>query len=162
MEEGRREMGLSICARSKADEPAIDLQLSRREKEGICILDLDGSLTIGDSEAILRTTIVTLARAGTLNIILNLAGVTEIDEDGLSVLIFCYARFAKSGGALKLLKLRPDLSLMILTKLDTVFEVFTDEQAAINSFFPARAVRPYDILQWVQGQKKHRGAKVPK
>ena len=155
-------MGLSICARSKADEPTIDLQIIQREKEGICILDLDGSLTIGDSEAILRTTIVTLARAGTLNIILNLAGVTEIDEDGLSVLIFCYARFAKSGGALKLLNLRPDLSLMILTKLDTVFEVFTDEQAAINSFFPARAVRHYDILQWVQGQKKHRGAKVPK
>lgn len=140
----------------------MELQVHQREKEGIRILDFRGHLLIGGSEALLRKTIVDLAEAGAVNIILNLAGVTEIDEDGLSVLIFCYARFAKSGGALKLLNLRPDLSLMILTKLDTVFEVFTDEQAAINSFFPARAVRPYDILQWVQGQKKHRGAKVPK
>ena|ERR1700733_7273788 len=155
-------MGLSICARHKADEPEMDLQLSQREKEGICILDLDGSLTIGDSEMILRTAIVRLAEAKTVNIILNLAGVTEIDEDGLSALVFCYARIVRSGGALKLVNLRADLRLMIVTKLDTVFEVFAGEQDAINSFFPDRAVRHYDILQWVQGQEKRRGAKVRK
>jgi len=155
-------MGLSICPRSKAEELAMDLQLSHRKKEGICILDLDGLLTIGESESMLRTTIVTLAEAGTLNVILNLAGVTEIDEDGLTALVFCNARIASSGGALKLLKLRPDLSLMILTKLDTVFEVFTYEQDAVNSFFPDRAVRHYDILQWVQGQEKRRRSKVQK
>jgi anti-sigma B factor antagonist len=162
VDEGRCEMGLPIRARSKDDEPAMDLQLGQREKEGICILDLDGSLTIGDSEMILRTTMVTLAEAGALNIILNLENVTEIDEDGLSALVFCYAQIVSSGGALKLLHLRPDLSLMILTKLDTVFEVFTDEQDAVNSFFPARAVCHYDILQWVQGQEKRPGTKVPK
>jgi anti-sigma B factor antagonist len=155
-------MGLSICPRSKHDELTMDLQLAQREKQGICILDLDGSLTIGDSEAMLRSTMITLAEAGTLNIILNLADVTEIDEDGVSALIFCHARIAKSGGALKLLHLRSDLSLMILTKLDTEFEVFTDEQGAVNSFFPDRAIRHYDILQWVQGQQKRRGSKVPK
>jgi anti-sigma B factor antagonist len=162
MEEGRREMGLSICLRSKHDELTMDLQLGQREKQGICILDLDGSLIIGDSEAMMRNTIITLTEAGTVNIIVNLAGVTEIDEDGLSALIFCHARIAESGGALKLLHLRPDLSLMVVTKLDTVFEVFTDEQDTVNSFFPDRAIRHYDILQWVQGQEKRRGSKVPK
>ena len=155
-------MGLSICVRSQVDEPTMDLQLSQREKEGICILDLDGSLTIGESELILRNTVVARAEAGVLNIILNLAGVTEIDEDGLSALVLCYARIVRSGGALKLLNLRPDLSLMIRTRLDTVFEVFTHEQDAVNSFFPGRAVRHYDILQWVQGQEKHPRSKVPK
>src|SRR5580704_5081744 len=109
MEGGRHDMGLlSICPRSKAHELTMDLQLIQREKEGICILDLDGSLTIGDSETMLRSMIVSLAEAGTLNIILNLAGVTEIDEDGLTALIFCHARITESGGALKLLHLRPD------------------------------------------------------
>ena len=162
MEEGRREMRLSICPRSKHDELTMDLQIGQREKQGICILDLDGSLTIGDSEAMLRNTVATLAEDGTVNIILNLAGVTEIDEDGLSALIFCHARIAKSGGVLELLHLRPDLSLMVVTKLGTVFEVFTDEQDAVNSFYPDRAVRHYDILQWVQGQEKRRGSKVRK
>jgi anti-sigma B factor antagonist len=132
----------------------MDLQLHQREKEGIWILDLRGHLMIGDSEAILRTAIVALAEAGAVNIILNLAGVTEIDDDRLGALVFCYARIVRSGGALKLLNLSPlHLSSMVLTKLDTVFEVFTDEQDAVNSFFPDRAVRHYDILEWVQNQE---------
>jgi anti-sigma B factor antagonist len=65
----------------------------------------------------------------------------EIDTDGLGALAFCYARIVRSGGTLKLLNLPFHLSPMVLTKLDTVFEVFTDEQDAINSFFPDRAVR---------------------
>ena len=153
---------LSICPRSKAHELTMDLQLIQREKDGICILDLDGSLTIGDSEAMLRSAIATLAEAGALDIILNLADVTDIDEDGLTALDFCNARIGKSGGALKLLNLRPDLSFMIRMKLHTIFEVFTYEQDAVNSFFPDRAVRHYDILQWVQGQEKRRRSKVPK
>jgi hypothetical protein len=59
----------------------MDIQLHQREKEGIRILDLRGHLTIGDSEASLRAAIVALAEAWAVNIILNLAGVTEIDDE---------------------------------------------------------------------------------
>ena len=54
------------------------------------------------------------------------------------------------------------LSLDVLTKLNTVFEVFADEQDAVNSFFPDRAVRHYDILEWVQEQEKHLAPDLPK
>jgi anti-anti-sigma regulatory factor len=60
-----------------------------------------------------------------VNIIINLAGVTEVDDNGLGSLVFCYARIARSGGALKLLNLPLHLSLMALTKLNTLFELFT-------------------------------------
>src|SRR6266852_9028061 len=140
---------------------AKDLQLHQREREGIWILDLRGQVTIGDSETILRTAIVALAETKAVNIILNLAGVTEIDDDGLGALVFCYARIVRSGGAVKLLNLPPHLSLMVLTKLDTIFEVFTDEQDAVNSFFPGRAVRHYDILEWVKEQVKRPAPDLP-
>jgi anti-sigma B factor antagonist len=39
---------------------------------------------------------------------------------------------------------------MVAAKLHTVFEVFSDEQDAVNSFFPDRRVRRYDILEWIQ------------
>jgi len=139
----------------------MDFQLDQREKEGIWILDLRGDLIIGDSEAILRTAIVALAEARAVNVILNFAGVTEIDDDGLGALIFCHARIVRSGGVLKLLSLPPHLSLMVLTKLDTEFEVFTQEQNAVNSFFPDRAVRHYDILEWVQEQGKPQAPDLP-
>jgi anti-sigma B factor antagonist len=133
-----------------------DFQLHHRKKEGIRIPDLRGNLTIGDSEATLRTAIAGLVEARAVNIILNLAGVTEIDDDGLGALVFCCARIVRSGGALKLLNLPPNLSLTVLTKLDTIFEIFIDEQDAVISFFPDRAVHRYDILEWVQEQEKRR------
>ena len=141
----------------------MDLQLNKRENEGIRILDLQGRLIIGDSEKILRNAIAALAEARDVNIIFNLAGVTEIDDDGLGALVFCYARIVRSGGALKLLNLSPlQLSPMVLTKLEAEFEVFTDEQDAVDSFFPDRAARHYDILEWVQEQEKRPAPDLPK
>jgi anti-sigma B factor antagonist len=129
----------------------MDLQLHQREKEGIRIVNLHGDLIEGSSEASLRAAIVGLTDARVVNVILHFVGVTEIDADGLGSLVFCNARIVRSGGALKLLNLSPShLSLMVLTKVDTVFEVFTDEQDAVNSFFPDRAVRHYDILEFVE------------
>ena len=135
--------------------PAMDLRLSQRDKEGIRILDMRGHLKAGDSESNLRTTINAFVKANALNIILNLAEVTRIDADGLEALVFCYTQIRRHDGALKLARLNIEhLSLNVLTKLNTVFEVFVDEQDAVNSFFPGRAVRQYDVLEWVRGQEK--------
>ncbi len=145
------------CMDQPVDAPRIHgcLQVHQREKEGIRILDLQGRLTIGPSEAVLRAAVVALADSGTVNVILNLAGVTEIDDDGVGALVFCFAQgLAKSGAALKLLALPIHLNLIVLTELDTVFEVFSDQQDAINSFFPDRATNHYDILNWVQQQEE--------
>jgi len=129
-----------------------DVQLDQRQKEGILILDLRGPLVIGDSEASLRSAILALVETRAVKVILNLAGVTEIDDDGSGALIFCHARVEQSGGQMKLLNSPPHLDLIVLAKLDSAFEVFTDEQDAVNSFFPERAIRHYDILEWVQEQ----------
>ena len=138
----------SLCKKSS------DLEIRRRESGGILIFDVRGPLVIGTPEAKLRTAISALTETGPVKIVLNLAGVTEIDEDGLGALIFCYALVLSAGGHLKLLHVGASrLDPMAVTKLGTVFEVFTEEQDAINSFFPDRAVRPYDILEWVQEQK---------
>jgi anti-sigma B factor antagonist len=138
-------------------EPASDVIVNQREKEGIRILDLRGRLQSGDSETALRTAISALAEANVVNIILNLAAVTKMDADGLEALVFCYTRIRRSGGALKLLHTESGrLNLNVLTKLNTVFEVFTDEQDAVNSFFPNRAVRHYDVLEWVREQEDAR------
>jgi anti-sigma B factor antagonist len=41
-----------------------------------------------------------------------------------------------------------------MTKLATVFDLFTDEQDAVNSFFPDRAIKAFDILSFVEQMKK--------
>jgi anti-sigma B factor antagonist len=138
-------------------ESAVEKRLTHREKEGIRILDLRGQLKAGDSESTLRSAINALARDNIVNIVLNLAEVTKIDGDGLEALVLCHAQIRKRGGALKLARLDVEhLSLNVLTKLNTVFEVFADEQDAVNSFFPARVTPHYDVLEWVHEQEKTR------
>jgi anti-sigma B factor antagonist len=133
----------------------MDLRIEQREKEGIRILDLRGRLVIGDSESLLRTTLIALSGEGNVNIVLNFAEVKEVDDDGLGALVVCHANLRRAGGALKLLNLsRVHMELFISMKLSGVFEVFQDEQGAVNSFFPDRAVRSFDILEFVESQRK--------
>lgn len=133
----------------------MDFQLQQREKEGIQILDLHGHLIEGAAEARLRSVIVDLAEARTVNVILNFAGVTEIDSDGIGALVFCDARLEQASGALRLLHVSArHLDLMVLAKLDTISEVFTNEQDAVNSFFPDRTALRYDILEFVEDKDK--------
>ena len=137
--------------------PAMDLRLGKREKEGIRILDLQGQWKTGDSESSLRSAINALARDNVVDIVLNLAEVTKIDSDSLEALVMCHRQIRKRGGALKLANLNIGrLSLSALRKLNTVFEVFGDEQDAVNSFFPGRATGHYDVLEWVREQEKTR------
>jgi len=46
---------------------------------------------------------------------------------------------------------------LLLTKLSTVFELFNEEQQAVNSFFPDREITHFDILSFVKGQKEAGG-----
>lgn len=142
----------------------MELQIRQRNTQGITILDLKGRLALGESEALLRETITRLANAGAVNVILNCADLNEIDEDGLGFLVVCSTRLRKAGGALKLLNLSRDhLDLIVLARLEGTFDVFTDEIDAVNSFFPERAIRSFDLLEYAKRQKaeyaaRHKGA----
>jgi len=129
----------------------MSLEITRREIEGVVLLDLDGRLTVGQETGLLRETILELAGSGVAKVILNLDKVEYIDSTGLGGLVICFTTLKRAGGALKLLNLnRRNVELLVLTKLQTVFEVFNDEQDAVNSFFPGREIKRFDILSFVQ------------
>jgi anti-sigma B factor antagonist len=82
---------------------------------------------------------------------LNLAGTDYIDSTGLGTLVVSFTRLRKAGGRLRLLNVnRRNIELLVLTKLTTVFELFDDEQNAVNSFFPGRKIKHFDILSFVR------------
>ena len=63
----------------------------------------------------------------------------------------CATSLRKSGGNVKLVNLnRRNIELLVMTKLATVFEIFTDEQDAVNSYYPDRKIKTFDILDFVQ------------
>ena len=72
---------------------------------------------------------------GKTNILLDLSGVTTIDSSGIGELVGSYTTVTNRGGKLKLLHLPAKLNeLLHVTQLITVFEVYENEQEAVNSF----------------------------
>jgi anti-sigma B factor antagonist len=127
------------------------LHVEQRERDGVVILDLKGQLTLGHGGQELRDRLTALHQAGKVNIVLNLKDVTHIDSTGLGALVFGLARLRKAGGSLALANIkRAHLKLFLLTRLAVAFEFFADEQDAIDSFFPDRALKRFDILSFVE------------
>ena len=134
------------------------LDIEQSEREGIIILNLNGRLIVGEPVTDLRAKITRLSVAGANNVVLNLAKVDYIDSTGLGGMVIGYTTLKKAGGALKLTGMnRRNLELLVLTKLSGIFETFEDEQTAVNSFFPGREIKKFDILSFVQGQEEGSG-----
>jgi len=130
------------------------LEIQQREKEDVVILDMDGRLVVGPPAGVVREAIGKVQAAGKNRVVLNLKNVDYIDSTGLGTLVLCFTSIQKQGGMLKLANLnKRNLELLVLTKLSTVFELFNDEQDAINSFFPGREIKRFDILNFLQEQQ---------
>jgi anti-sigma B factor antagonist len=132
----------------------MSLDIRESSREGVVVLTLKGRLTVGEASAV-REKVSAIAAAGSVNVVLNLGDVEYIDSTGLGALVICFTSLKKAGGALKLVNPnKRNVELLLLTKLHTIFEVFNDEQDAVNSFFPDREIRHFDILKFVQAEKE--------
>ena len=133
----------------------MSLEIHQRDREGITILDMKGRITLGKEATALREACVELAAAGVLNVVLNLEHIDFIDSTGLGALVICATSARKKGGNVKLVNLsKRNIELLVMTRLATAFETFNDEQDAVNSFYPDRKVKTFDILEFVQKLKQ--------
>src|SRR5579871_363647 len=111
------------------------LDMVRREREGVAILDLKGRITAGDEVSVFRAAVDPLLRSERPTFLLNMAGIDYVDSTGLGAMVMCATGAKKRSGAAKLVHLnRRHIELLVMTKIDTIFEVFEDETDAVNSF----------------------------
>lgn len=131
------------------------LSIQQRERESVVILDLEGRLVAGEETTQLRDTVKALQSASKLQVVLNLKGIDYIDSTGLGTLVMCHMGLEKLQGGLRLLNLSTrNLELLVLTKLTSIFHLYDDEQSAVNSFFPGRSIKKFDILSFVEQQRR--------
>jgi anti-sigma B factor antagonist len=112
-----------------------ELELNERQAGDVTILDLTGSVRMGEGAVSLRNSIRGLNDGGKKKILLNLAGVKNIDSSGIGELIANYTTIKREGGQLKLLNLTEKIqNLLVITKLLTVFDSYDNESEALSSF----------------------------
>ena len=106
-----------------------------REVETITIVDLSGRISLGEGSALLRRTVRDLLDNGHTKILLNLGDVNYIDSSGIGELVSGFTAVRSREGQLKLLNLTKKVhDLLQITKLFTVFDVYSDEGTAVGSF----------------------------
>ncbi|MGA7920485.1 MAG: STAS domain-containing protein [Candidatus Acidiferrales bacterium] len=114
------------------------LQVSIRRVGSVTIVNLEGRATVGRVGDSLRGCLRKLIDDGERNIMLNLAGVTQLDTSSLSNLARAYVSLRREGGSLKLLSPRGSVKLTLETlHLLDVIPWYEDEGQAIASFSKA-------------------------
>ena len=111
------------------------MQIHQRSVGDVTIIDLNGKMTLGEGDELLRDKVNSLVQQGQKKIVLNLAEVPYIDSAGLGEIVRTYTTVSRQGGSLKLLSLTKRIQdLLAITKLLTVFETFDSESEAVKSF----------------------------
>jgi anti-anti-sigma factor len=132
----------------------MSLQIESVETEGVMILRLKGRLVIGEEASRLQDVIEAAISEGHTRFILNFKDIAYIDSTGLGVLVVAHSAVQKTNRAIKLVHLsKRHIELLVLTKLTAIFEIYDDERMALDSFFPDRTVKPFDILEFVKSQE---------
>src|ERR1700739_1594607 len=113
----------------------MSLHATYRDSGDVTVVDLGGRIVLGDGSALRRTTVRQLLDENSMKILITLADVNYIDSSGIGELVHAYTSVKTRGGELKLLHLTKKVrDLLQITKLYTVFEVYSDEPTAIRSF----------------------------
>ena len=111
------------------------MEITKRTVGDVSILDLDGKLTIGKGDVALRDALLEEMNAGKKNVLINLDKVTTIDSSGLGELIRCKVTATSSQAEVKLLHVNIKArKLLTMAQLVGVFEMFDDENLAVQSF----------------------------
>jgi len=111
------------------------MNVTKRQKGNVTILDLKGKITIGAGDIALRDAVQEALGGGATNVLLNLTGVTTIDSSGVGELVSSFTTATNRGAKLKLANIPAKVSdVLTITQLITVFDVFDTEDEGVASF----------------------------
>jgi anti-sigma B factor antagonist len=111
------------------------MELTKRKVGDVTIFDLDGKLTIGKGDVILRDALLKELEGGGKNVLINLQNAKTIDSSGLGELIRCKVTATSHDAEVKLLNVNLKArKLITMAQLVGVFEMFDDEDMAVASF----------------------------
>jgi anti-sigma B factor antagonist len=111
------------------------MQIVERRIGDVAILDLHGKIPGGEGEKVIREAVNRLVDSGTANILVNCADVSYLDSSVVGEIVRALTTVSRTGGQLKLLSVPARIrSLLAMTRLLTIFEVYDSEDEALRAF----------------------------
>jgi anti-sigma B factor antagonist len=111
------------------------MRIVEREANGVTVLELNGASEKGD--IFLQDTVERLLKEGRRNFVFQLGGILHVTSSDIGAYVACLMKARRLGGNVKLASVPSSARIVLLmTKLDSVFEMFATEQEAVASFPP--------------------------
>lgn len=111
------------------------MNLKEKELNGIVVLELSGKVMGGPDANLLSEKLHELVDKEKTKVIADLSKVSWMNSSGLGILIGGLTTMRNNGGDLKLVNVTDRIkSLLIITKLITIFETFEKMEDALKSF----------------------------
>ncbi|MCK4263332.1 MAG: STAS domain-containing protein [Candidatus Aminicenantes bacterium] len=113
------------------------MEINAREKSNVVIFDIEGEIRRSDlTDVTLHQLVKDQLDDGKRNILLNFRNVEFIDSFGVGEILASYISTHNLGGKLKIAKISKKLYIIFqVTMLTKVFEIFDDEDVALDSYF---------------------------
>ena len=111
------------------------MEILQRRAGEIVILDIYGAISMGESKEKFAQVMDELLSQKDVNVLVNFSGINYVDSTGIGELVGYLNKFVENNRQLKILKPHDRiLKLLQITKLDTMFEIYYDEDEALKSF----------------------------
>jgi acyl carrier protein len=115
----------------------IQIAYSRAAAGGVTIVRFDGKLVGAAASGRLKSYINTLIGKKEFKVVLDLGGVTDMDDKNLQQIVSQESALKRRGGRLVLRNVSKKLrNLLKITQMITVFDTYEDEDEAVKSFQP--------------------------
>ncbi len=111
------------------------MKIKTTEKYNAVVIELKGNVMGGEDTKNFNEYLHNLIEKGKKNIVIDLSGVKFMNSSGLGMLIGALTTVKKADGQLKLARVTDKIeSLLIITKLITIFESFDTVEEAVETF----------------------------
>jgi len=111
------------------------MTISEREQNGIVVISLEGNMIGGPGATLLSEKLREHLKTDRKQFVLNMSQIEWMNSSGLGILMGGLTTVRQNGGNLKLAHVTDKIQeLLRITKLNRIFDVFSDEAEAIESF----------------------------
>ena len=111
------------------------MKLSTKEVDGITVFILEGSVIGGPDAASLNDALHKLVERNKNKVVLDLAEIQSMNSSGIAMMINALKIMKDAGGSMKIAAASKKIeSLIEMTKLTTIFELYPTVKKAADSF----------------------------
>jgi len=111
------------------------MRIECNKQNDVAVLSIKGSLDVS-VQTKLKEKLYGIADSEQPDMVVDFTEVTFIDSSCLGVLVALTKKLREKKGDIKLVNLSEDVrSIFQITRLDRVFEIYADNQQAIDSYF---------------------------